>query len=293
VTACPTAIDIPLFIREIQAGAARGAARTIFEQNILGGMCARVCPTEQLCEEACMREAAEGKPVEIGRLQRFATDILMAEGAHPFTRAEPTGRRIAVVGAGPAGLACAHRLAMKGHAVDLFDAKPKAGGLNGYGIAACKTVDGFAQAEVDWLLGIGGITVHTGRALGRDLSLDGLRGEYDAVFLAIGLGSVNALRAEDEEKFHVRDAVDFIADLRLADDLSTIAVGRNVVVIGDRGRHDGGRCRGPFETAGRGDGDHRLPPWPRRDERLGRGTEPGRLQGRAHRHRGRAPAHPG
>ncbi|MGC9419748.1 MAG: NAD(P)-dependent oxidoreductase [Rhodovulum sp.] len=232
VTACPTTIDIPLFIREIATGTPAAAARTIFDQNILGGMCARVCPTEQLCEEACVREVAEGKPVEIGRLQRYATDTLMAEGGHPYTRAAPTGKRIAVVGAGPAGLACAHRLAMKGHEVALFDARPKAGGLNEYGIAAYKTVDGFAQAEVDWLMGIGGITVHNGKALGRDISLDALRGEHDAVFLAIGLGGVNALRAEGEDKSHVRDAVDFIAELRQAEDLSTIAVGRNVVVIG-------------------------------------------------------------
>ena len=112
-TACPTAIDIPLFIREIQAGHPKSAARTIFTQNILGGMCARVCPTETLCEEVCVRQTAEGKPVKIGQLQRYATDVAMADKAHPFTRAKATGRKVAVVGAGPAGLACAHRLAMK------------------------------------------------------------------------------------------------------------------------------------------------------------------------------------
>jgi len=159
MTACPTSIDIPLFIRQISTGNANGAARTIFDQNILGGMCARVCPTEQLCEEACVREAAEGKPVEIGRLQRFATDSVMAKGVHPFERAAPTGKRIAVVGAGPAGLACAHRLAMKGHDVVLMDAREKAGGLNEFGIAAYKTVDGFAEAEVSWLMKIGGIAL--------------------------------------------------------------------------------------------------------------------------------------
>ena len=165
IAACPTSIDIPLFIRQIQAGSPEGAAQTILEQNILGGMCARVCPTETLCEEACVREAAEGKPVEIGRLQRYATDSLMASGRHPFERAAPTGKRVAVVGAGPSGLACAHRLAMKGHAVTLYDARPKPGGLNEYGIATYKTVGGFAQAEVEWLMQIGGITVKTGGAL--------------------------------------------------------------------------------------------------------------------------------
>ncbi|RDC72449.1 NAD(P)-dependent oxidoreductase [Rhodovulum sp. 12E13] len=232
ITACPTAIDIPLFIRQIQTGQPEGAAKTIFDQNILGGMCARVCPTEVLCEEACVREAAEGKPVEIGRLQRYATDTLMQRGVHPFERAAPTGKRIAVVGAGPAGLACAHRLAMKGHDVVLMDAREKAGGLNEYGIAAYKTVDNFAEAEVNWLLQIGGIELRTGQRLGRELSLAALEAEYDAVFLGLGLAGVNALRSEGEEHHHVQDAVDFIAGLRQAGDLSTVAVGRDVVVIG-------------------------------------------------------------
>ncbi len=232
IAACPTEIDIPLFIRQIQAGNPDAAAKTILSQNILGGMCARVCPTETLCEEACVREAAEGKPVEIGRLQRHATDSLMAKGIHPFERAAPTGKRVAVVGAGPAGLSCAHRLAMKGHDVVLFDAKEKAGGLNEFGIASYKTTGGFAQAEVDWLMQIGGITMELGKRLGEGLSLDDLAAEYDAVFLGIGLAGVNALRAAGEDKDGVRDAVDFIAELRQASDLSALPVGRNVVVIG-------------------------------------------------------------
>jgi len=195
-------------------------------------MCARVCPTETLCEEACVREAAEGKPVEIGRLQRFATDTVMEKGSHPFARAALTGKRIAVVGAGPAGLACAHRLAMKGHDAVLFDARDKPGGLNEYGIASYKTVEGFAQAEVEWLMRIGGITLRTGQRLGRELSLEALREGHDAVFLAIGLAGVNALRAEGEEQAHVLDAVDFIAEVRQAGELASIPVGRDVVVIG-------------------------------------------------------------
>ncbi|EEX11137.1 glutamate synthase subunit beta [Ruegeria lacuscaerulensis ITI-1157] len=232
VTACPTDIDIPLFIRQIQAGQPESAAKTIFDQNILGGMCARVCPTETLCEEACVRETAEGKPVEIGRLQRYATDTLMQAGVHPFTRAAPTGKTVAVIGAGPAGLACAHRLAMLGHDVVIFEAKPKPGGLNEYGIAAYKATNDFAQAEVDWLLKIGGITIRTGEALGRTVTLDSLRNDYDAVFLSIGLTGVNALRAQGEDLPGVRDAVDFIAEVRQADDLAQVPVGRNVVVIG-------------------------------------------------------------
>lgn len=232
MTACPTSIDIPQFIREIQAGHPECAAKTILEQNILGGMCARVCPTETLCEEACVREAAEGKPVEIGRLQRYATDTLMEKGVHPFSRAEATGKKVAIVGAGPAGLSAAHRLAMLGHDVVVYDAKSKAGGLNEFGIAAYKSTNDFAAKEVDWLLQIGGITMEYGKKLGAELSLDALKADYDAVFLSIGLAGVNALRADGEDKNGVRDAVDFIAELRQADDLTNLAVGRNVVVIG-------------------------------------------------------------
>ncbi|WP_245243091.1 NAD(P)-dependent oxidoreductase [Pararhodobacter sp. SW119] len=232
ITACPTAIDIPLFIRQIQAGQPEAAAKTIFDQNILGGMCARVCPTENLCEGACVREIAEGQPVEIGRLQRYATDTLMAGNAHPYARAEPTGKRIAVVGAGPAGLACAHRLAMKGHDVVIFEAREKPGGLNEYGIAAYKAANGIAQAEVDWLMRIGGITLQTGLSLGREITLERLRGDFDAVFLGIGLGGVNALSAPGEEKAGVRPAVEFIAELRQAEDLAALPIGRHVVVIG-------------------------------------------------------------
>ena len=232
VSACPTAIDIPLFIRQIQNGQPAAAARTIFDQNILGGMCARVCPTDQLCEGACVRETAEGKPVDIGRLQRYATDAMMQADAHPYSRASNTGCHVAVVGAGPAGLACAHRLAMHGHRVTILDAREKPGGLNEYGIAAYKAPDDFAQAEIDWLLKIGGIEVKTGMRLGRELSLAELREDHDAVFLAIGLTGVNALRAEGEERGTVHDAVDFIADLRQAPNKRSIPVGRDVVVIG-------------------------------------------------------------
>ena len=232
MNACPTSIDIPLFIREISTGNPLGAAETIFEQNILGGMCARVCPTEQLCEEACVREEAEGKPVKIGMLQRYATDIAMKDNVQFFTRPEASGKTVAVVGAGPAGLAAAHRLATKGHAVVMFDARPKAGGLNEYGIASYKSTDGFAQAEVDYVTAIGGIDIVHGQRLGQDITLDRLSETYDAVFLGIGLGGVNALRAENETADGVANAVDFIAELRQSNDLSALPVGRKVVVIG-------------------------------------------------------------
>ena len=230
-TACPTGIDIPTFIRRIADGNLRGAARTILEENPLGGMCARVCPTEVLCEQACVRNTNESKPVEIGLLQRHATDAFFEKPGTPlFVRAADTGRRVAVVGAGPAGLACAHRLAVLGHQVVLFDARPKLGGLNEYGLASYKTVNGFAQREIEWLLSVGGIEVRCNHALGRELHLDALAAEYDAVFLGLGLAGVNALGLG--EQTGVRDAVDFIAELRQAASPADVAIGRHVVVIG-------------------------------------------------------------
>lgn len=232
-TACPTGIDIPSFIHRIAQDNNRGAARAILEANPLGGMCARVCPTEVLCEQACVRNTNEDKPVEIGSLQRYATDAFFAKpGAPLFQRAAPTGKRIAVVGAGPAGLACAHGLAVRGHDVVLFDARPKLGGLNEYGLASYKTTGNFAQKEVEWLLSVGGIEVRTHQLLGRDMTLDSLLASHDAVFLGLGLSGVNALGIAEPAATGVRNAVDFIAELRQASDLSTLPVGRSVVVIG-------------------------------------------------------------
>ncbi|TDW16778.1 glutamate synthase (NADPH/NADH) small chain [Rhizobium azibense] len=232
MTACPTSIDIPLFIRQIATGNPIGSAKTIFDQNILGGMCARVCPTEELCEQACVRNIAEEKPVEIGRLQRYATDTAIHAGRQFYERAASTGKKIAVVGAGPAGLAAAHRLAVKGHDVAIYDSKSKSGGLNEYGIATYKAVDDFAQKEVDYVLSIGGIEVRHDQQLGRDFSLADLQSQYDAVFLGIGLAGVNALRVDGENLPGVDDAVDFIADLRQATNKADVAVGRRVVVLG-------------------------------------------------------------
>lgn len=233
VEACPTGIDIPRFIRGIQTGNMKGAALTIFDANIMGGACARVCPTEVLCEGACVRTAQEGKPVKIGLLQRHATDWLFERDIQPYQRAAPTGRRVAVVGAGPAGLACAHGLARHGHEVVVFERRAKAGGLNEYGIAAYKVPGDFAQAEVEFILGVGGIEVRHGVELGRDLHLADLRRDFDAVFLGVGMQGINRLGAGDGEELEgVLDAVEYIAALRQADDKARLAVGRDVVVIG-------------------------------------------------------------
>jgi len=233
-TACPTSIDVPSFIKRIADGNLRGSARAILDANPLGGMCARVCPTENLCEAVCVRNTQEeGKPVAIGRLQRFAVDALL-ESAQPqiFTRAPVTGKRVAVVGAGPAGLACAYTLARLGHNVVVFDARPKAGGLNEYGLASYKTPDNFAQAEVQWLLGIGGIEIRTGWTLDTVAQLDALREGYDALFLGMGLSSTHQLGVPGESLEGVQDAITFIAQLRQTEDLATLPIGRRVVVIG-------------------------------------------------------------
>ena len=175
VDACPTGIDVPSFIRRIAEDNLRGAARTILEANPLGGICARVCPTEELCEQVCVRVAQQGKPVEIGRLQRYAVDAVMDRPVSTlFTRAQASGKRIAVVGAGPAGLACAFGLARLGHEAVIHDARPRGGGLNEYGLATYKMAGDFAQEEIDWLLAIGGITLELGWRLDSVAQLDAL-----------------------------------------------------------------------------------------------------------------------
>ena len=231
VNACPTQIDIPSFIRKISSGNTRGSAKDILSQNIMGGMCARVCPTEVLCEGVCVRNTQESKPVRIGALQRYSTDWLMEKGDMLFERAPSSGKRVAVIGGGPAGLSCAHRLAMLGHEAVVFEAREKMSGLNEYGIAAYKTVDDFAQREVEFILSLGGIKTQCGVSLGKDLKLSELKSEFDAVFLGIGLGNVNQLEIGDTP-LGVFSAVDYIEDLRQASNLENLPVARRVIVIG-------------------------------------------------------------
>ncbi len=233
VTACPTSIDIPKFIRQIATENVTGAARTILSANIMGGTCARACPTEILCEQKCVLNVGEDEPIEIGALQRHAVDHFMAEGrAHPFVRAAATGKKIAILGAGPAGLACAHALAILGHDVEIFEARKKPGGLNEYGLAAYKMANDFAAQETAFILEIGGITIHYEKALGRDVTLGDLRAQFDAVFIGHGLGHSNQLGIDGEDQDGVLDALEFIAQLRQTDDKSKIKIGQNIIVIG-------------------------------------------------------------
>ncbi|MGK0159204.1 NAD(P)-dependent oxidoreductase [Pseudomonas mosselii] len=232
VNACPSEIDIPSFIYRISDENLQGAAERILSANILGGSCARVCPTEILCQQACVRNnAQECAPVLIGQLQRYALDHA-GFTEHPFQRSPASGKRIAVVGAGPAGLSCAHRLAMHGHDVVIFEAREKAGGLNEYGIARYKLVDDYAQREVEFLLGIGGIEIRHGQRLGANLSLGELHAQHDAVFLGLGLDAVRQLGLADEDAPGLLAATTYIRELRQADDLTQLPLADRCLVLG-------------------------------------------------------------
>ena len=177
-------------------------------------MSARVCPTETLCQEACVRNTGEDRPVKIGLLQRYATDTLMEAKEHPYKREKTNGKRIAIVGGGPAGLSCAHRLAMKGYSITIFDSKKKLGGLNEYGIAAYKSLENFAERETKFVLSIGGIEHKLNSTLGKDITLEELQNDYDAVFLGLGLSGVNHLMLEGEDSEAIDDAVNYIEKAR-------------------------------------------------------------------------------
>jgi len=230
--ACPSDIDVPGFIQSIRSDNLTGAAEKILSENIFGGMCARDCPTEELCQQACVRNDHEDKPVEIGLLQRYATDSVLENGVKLFSRKKDTGKSIAVVGAGPAGISCAHRLSVLGHNITVYDSKDKLGGLNEYGIAAYKSTNDFAQQELDYILDIGGINIQTGMELGKQITLEGLQKQFDAVFLGCGLGTVNQLNLENENISGVIDAVEYISNLRQTSNKDELMVGKNIVVIG-------------------------------------------------------------
>jgi len=230
IQACPTSIDIPTFIHQIRSDNTTGAAKTILSQNIMGGTCARVCPTEVLCEEVCVLNTSIEQPVEIGLLQRHAVDALIEKSTkHPFEREQNTGKTIAIVGAGPAGLSCAHRLSMLGNDVTIYESKPKSGGLNEYGLAAYKMIDNWAQREVDFLLDIGGITVKHNQTIN---DLTAINQNHDAVFIGVGLTKTYSLGLDNENSKGVLDAVDFIETLRQAEHKSQVKVGNDVIVIG-------------------------------------------------------------
>jgi glutamate synthase (NADPH/NADH) small chain len=228
---CPTGIDVPKFIKQIGTGNIRGSAQTIFRSNIMGGGCARVCPVEKLCEGACVYNLMEEEAIPIARLQRYATEKAIREKWPLFSQGAPTGKRVAVVGAGPSGLSCAHVLARAGVDVTIYEKEEKGGGLMTYGIAAYKITPEFCQEELDFILSVGGIRILYGQELGRDISLAGLQEQYDAVYLAFGVGLARRLDIPGEELSGVVDAISFIYDIR-SQGYPAVPVGERVVVVG-------------------------------------------------------------
>lgn len=230
ITACPTRIDIPEFIRKIATDNVKGSARTIFEANILGMSCARVCPVEVLCVGSCVYNEMGVPPIQIGKLQRYSTDAAYERGWRYFEAGPDTGKRVACVGAGPASLACAHALRRVGHAVTIFEKRPVVGGLNTTGVAPYKMKADRADEEAAWVLGIGGIEVKHGVEIGRDLGFAELERDYDAVFVGFGLGPDGWLHAEGEALAGVYGAVEFIERMKLgAVDLAAV---KRALVIG-------------------------------------------------------------
>ena len=224
--ACPTHIDIPRFIKKISTENLLGSARTILDSNLLGATCARVCPVQELCEGACVL-GAEHKPIVIGRLQRHAMDFVYGRGVNVVSVAPSSGRQVAVIGGGPAGLSCAGELARLGHGVTIFDKRPLGGGLSTYGIIALREPIEASLAEVEMIKRLG-VRIDTNAEVGRDLTVDRLRRQYDAVFMAVGLGATPALRIPGEEQ--IIDGLDYIEQSKVAP--AGMKIGRNVVVIG-------------------------------------------------------------
>ena len=224
--ACPTHIDIARFIKKIATDNLLGSARTILESNLLGATCARVCAVEELCVGACVL-GSEHKPIAIGRLQRYATDYVYDRGIDVFRAGPPTGRKIAVIGAGPAGLSCAGELARRGHSVTIFERRDLGGGLSTYGIIALREPVEAALAEVEMIRRLG-VRIETGVELGRNLDISKLRTNFDAVFLGIGLGATLKMEIAGEE--HILDGLAYIEQSKL--DPHGMKIGRHVAVIG-------------------------------------------------------------
>lgn len=228
---CPTSIDVPKFIKQIATENIKGSAHTIFTSNIMGAGCSKVCPVEKLCEGACVYNLLEEEPIPIARLQRYSTEKAMENKWQLFKRKSSTGKKVAIVGCGPAGLSCAHVLSRVGIDVTIYEKESKGGGLMTYGIAAYKVTPQFCEDEVNYILSIGGIDVKYNHELGKNISLAELQRNYDAVYLGLGVGVARQLEIPGEDLRGVEDAISFIYDIR-AKGFSTVPVGDKVAVIG-------------------------------------------------------------
>jgi glutamate synthase (NADPH/NADH) small chain len=228
---CPTSIDVPKFIRQITTENIKGSARTIFTSNILGAGCSKVCPVEKLCEGACVYNFMDEAPIPIAKLQRYSTETAMKNNWQLFERKPSVGKKVAIVGAGPAGLSCAHVLSREGVDVTIYEKESKGGGLMTYGIAAYKVSPEFCEDEVNYITGIGGIDIKYNHTLGKDVTIEQLQKSYDAVYLAFGVGLARQLGIPGEHLEGVIDAISFIYQLR-SEGFSSIPVGDSVAVIG-------------------------------------------------------------
>src|SRR5215470_15358545 len=228
---CPTHIDVPKFIKQITTDNVKGSAHTIFSSNIMGAGCSKVCPVEKLCEGACVYNLLEEEPIQIARLQQYSTMMALEQNWQLFERKKSNGKKVAIVGAGPAGLSCAHSLSREGVDITIFEKESKGGGLMTYGIAAYKVTPQFCEDEVNYITAIGGIEIRYGQELGKDFTLASLKKEFDAVFLGIGVGVARQLDIPGEKLEGVVDAIGFIYNLR-ANGYPSVPVGDKVAVIG-------------------------------------------------------------
>lgn len=230
VTACPTGIDIPLFIKQIHTNNITGSATTIFDSNWLGNACGKICPTGVLCEGACVYNHQDVPPIQIGRLQNYATQQIIDDNKTIYKAAKANGKKVAIIGAGPAGIACACELRLYGFEIDIYEAKEKPTGLTVYGIAPYKITNEEVLDEVNWLQNQLNFNIHYNKAITSKEQLTELENNYDAIFIGVGLGPTRSLRLNGEDKENVVGAVEFIEELRMKH--HQINVPDKVVVIG-------------------------------------------------------------
>jgi dihydropyrimidine dehydrogenase (NAD+) subunit PreT len=228
--ACPTHIDVPSFIKKIASGNLTGSARVIFDANPIGATCARVCPVEVLCEGACVEKTLMDAPIQIGRLQRYATDYVMSRGRDVLRSGAPNGKSVGIVGSGPAGLSCATYLARLGYAVTIYERKSLPGGLDTYGMAEYKMTQAVSIEEAKMVVRLG-VEFKLNTEIGRDISFEDLQAKHDAIFLGVGLGATNKLNVAGEDLQGIYDALDFI-ELVKTRDWQNVPLGRTVAVIG-------------------------------------------------------------